>query len=90
MTTTFVMPQSFVVELVKLAHQKDAREISDDAPAVIAKALEVVKSEPYADFEFYLPLLKANNCDASVLFDTEVTDETQEAFVAYLCYVLMG
>ena len=81
-----LVPQSFVVELLQLTATGEAAEcINRD---VFAKAVELMKSQVIETFEDVTFFLKDNECDANAVFDCFVTQETHDAFAAYLCYAI--
>lgn len=83
---TATKTQSFVVELMQLAANGDCRADAAVNFEAFTKASELMSSVEISDFERVTPFLKENGCDASVVFNTAVTQETDDAFAAYLCY----
>ena len=79
-------PKSFVVELIILAATGEASEyINRD---VFDKAVELMKSSQIDDFEDVTFFLKEHECDATAVFECFVTQDTHDAFAAYLCYAI--
>ena len=79
-------PKSFVVELIILTATGEASEsINRD---VFDQAVQLMKSSEITDFEEVTFFLKDNECDASSVFECFVTQDTHDAFAAYLCYAI--
>ena len=100
MTTTTIAPatfntealKSYVVELIQLAGRGDC-DTSDMNTDVFNKAIELMREReandnPITDFEDVLPFLKSNGCDDRAIFGCDVTEDTNEALAAYLCYCI--
>ena len=83
------MAKSFVVDFIQLAASGNcSAEFNSD---VFQKAVDLMRQAenddyPVSDFEDVTPFLKANGCCAADVFETEVSEETEDAFAAYLCY----
>lgn len=52
------------------------------------KAVDLMDCSDISEFEDVTPYLKEHGCDASAVFEDDVTNETHEAFAAYLCYCI--
>ncbi len=68
-------------------------DTSDINSEVFNKAVELMREReandyPITDFEDVVSFLKSNGCDSKAIFGCDVTDETTEALVAYLCYCI--
>ena len=90
--STTTAPKTFVSELLQLAANGDC-DTSDMNTDVFNKAVELMRERadddnPISDFEDVLPFLKANGCDGRAIFGCDVTEETTDALVAYLCYCI--
>ena len=85
------MTKSFVVDFIQLAASGNcSAEFNSD---VFQKAVDLMRQcddddNSISDFEDVTPFLKANGCSAADVFETEVTEETEDAFAAYVCYSL--
>jgi len=83
--TVSIKPQSFVVELLKLAGSGSCD--ADIDTEAFEQAVQLLRNTgPTSDFEYLTFQLQDNNCSATDVFRTSVTNETHEAFAAYLCY----
>ena len=79
--------RSFVVELIQLAAtgSSSAEDINSD---LFDKAVNLMNTNEISEFEDVTPFLSINGADASAVFGTQVTAETDDAFAAYLCYCI--
>ena len=78
--------KSFVVELMQLsATGSSSADINSD---LFDKAVELMNTNEIPDFEDVTPFLSMNGADASAVFGSQVTPETDDAFAAYLCYCI--
>ncbi len=77
-------PKSFVVDLILLTATGEVTDsINTD---VFNKAVELMRESEISDFEDITFYLKEHGCDASAVFECFVTQDTHDAFAAYLCY----
>ena len=78
--------KSFVVDLIILAATGDTTDVINRD--VFDQAVQLMKSSEITDFEEVTFFLKDNECDASFVFECFVTQDTHDAFAAYLCYAV--
>ena len=82
----FQTPTSYVVELMQLAANADTRDCYDTE--LFGKAIDLIDCSDIPDFENITPYLKEHDLSAADIFCRPVTDETEDAFAAYLCYCI--
>jgi len=78
------MNSSYVVQLMQLAATGDTCGCYN--ADVFNQAVELMDCSDVSEFEEVTPLLIKNECDASAVFGHPVTNETHDAFAAYLCF----
>ncbi len=79
-------PTSYVVELMQLAVNGDTCCCYDQE--IFGKAIDLMDCSDISDFEDVTPYLKERGLSAANVFCRAVTDETEDAFAAYLCYCI--
>ena len=82
----FQTPTSYVVELMQLASNGDTCDCFDTE--TFRQAINLMDCSEINDFENITPYLKEHDLSAADVFCRPVTDETEDAFAAYLCYCI--
>ncbi len=82
----FQTPTSYVVELMQLAANGDTCGCYDKQ--LFGEAIDLMDCSDISDFEDVTPYLKERGLSAGDVFCRPVTDETEDAFAAYLCYCI--
>jgi len=82
----FPTPTSYVVELMQLAANGDTCDCFDSER--FRQAIDLMDCSEIVDFEDVTPHLKKHCLSAADVFCRPVTDETENAFAAYLCYCI--
>ncbi len=80
------VPTSYVVELMQLAANGDTCGCFDTER--FSQAIDLMDCSDIPEFEDVTPHLKEHNLSAADVFCRPVTDETEDAFAAYLCYCI--
>ena len=80
------MKTSYVVELMQLAANGDTCDCFDSDK--FSKAIDLMDCFAIDDFENITSYLKEHELSAADVFCRPVTDETEDAFAAYLCYCI--
>ncbi len=79
-----IAPASFVVDFIILTATGEVTDsINTD---VFNKAVELMRESEITDFEDIQSYLEKHEFDASFVFGCPVTQDTHDAFSAYLCY----
>ena len=84
--------KSYVSELIQLANNGDC-DTSNMNTDVFNDAVELMRERaandnPISDFEDVIPFLKSTGCDGRAIFGCDVTEDTDKALAAYLCYCI--
>ena len=90
MTATIAPAKSFVAEFVLMAAKGQGfEELNTEVFNTAAEAMrQKADEDPIVNFEDVYSFLVENEWGAEYVFNCPVTEETVEAYVAYLCYAI--
>ena len=90
MTAVLAPAKSFVVDfIIMTATGEPFEELNVGTLNAAAEAMRDIRNEGgFANFEDVYPFLVENEWSVEYAFDCPVTEETVEAYAAYMCYAI--